>query len=57
MPEQLEVPLAEAIQALRREIAEANRLSAQEDLRFRVGPIEASSSGLRCRASKAAKRA
>ena len=40
MTEQLKVPLAEAIQALRVEIVEANRKSKYEDVRFKLGPIE-----------------
>lgn len=40
MPEQLEVPLSQAIRALRREIVEANRASKNEEIRFKLGPIE-----------------
>jgi hypothetical protein len=34
------VPLAEAIQALRRELRQAIREGSAEDLRFGVGPVE-----------------
>jgi hypothetical protein len=34
------VGLAEAIGALRRELAQAQRAAAGEDLRFRLGPVE-----------------
>jgi hypothetical protein len=40
MPEQLEVPLSQAIRALRREIVDANRTSKDEEIRFKLGPIE-----------------
>jgi hypothetical protein len=40
MSEQVEVPLAEAIRALRREIVVASRAGKDEDVRFKLGPIE-----------------
>jgi hypothetical protein len=40
MPEQVQVPLAEAVRALRREIVVASRAGRDEEVRFRLGPIE-----------------
>ena len=35
-----QIPLAKAIEALRRELAEAQREGEGQDLRFQVGPVE-----------------
>jgi hypothetical protein len=40
MPEQLQVPLVEAVRALRREIVEASRVAKDEEVQFKLGPIE-----------------
>jgi hypothetical protein len=40
MPEQLQVPLVEAIRALRREIVEASRVAKDEEVQFKLGPVE-----------------
>jgi hypothetical protein len=40
MPEQLQVPLVEAVRALRREIVEASRVANDEEVQFKLGPIE-----------------
>jgi Trypsin-co-occurring domain 2 len=37
---ELRIPLADAIRALRRELVEAVRQGKDEELRFRLGPIE-----------------
>jgi Trypsin-co-occurring domain 2 len=40
MPDQVQVPLVEAVRALRREIVEASRVAEDEEVKFRLGPIE-----------------
>lgn len=40
MAGELQIPLAQAVRALRRELVEAVREGQEEDLRFALGPIE-----------------
>src|SRR4051812_29036082 len=40
MPEQVRVPLVEAVRSLRREIIEASRVAQGEEVQFKLGPIE-----------------
>jgi hypothetical protein len=40
MPDAFEIPLSEAVNALRVEIAEAVRAGSSEEFRFKLGPIE-----------------
>lgn len=40
MPEEVKVPLVDAVRALRREIVEASRVAKDEEVQFKLGPIE-----------------
>ena len=40
MADEVEIPLASAIRALREEIVEAVRAAGEEDIRFALGPVE-----------------
>jgi hypothetical protein len=40
MPEQVKIPLVDAVRALRREIVEASRVAKDEEVQFKLGPIE-----------------
>jgi hypothetical protein len=40
MADEVEIPLANAIRALRREIVEAVRAGSGEEIRFALGPVE-----------------